>query len=110
MKSVLTVAGSDSGGGAGIQGDLKTMMAFGVYGTSAVTALTAQNTLGVDAIQTVPSEFVEAQIDAVMTDMGCDAFKTGMLSSEGTIKVVANAIRRYHVEKTVVDPVGRTAN
>ena len=77
----LTIAGSDSGGGAGIQADLKTFAAFGVYGTSAITALTAQNTLGVTAIHVVPSEFVTAQIEAVAADIGCDAVKTGMLGA-----------------------------
>ena len=84
MKRALTIAGSDSGGGAGIQADLKTFMAFGVHGMSAITALTAQNTVGVQGIFEVSPEFVRKQIESVMTDIGADAAKTGMLSNAGS--------------------------
>ena len=105
MKRVLTVAGSDSGGGAGVQADLKTFAAFGVYGTSAVTAVTAQNTVAVTRVQEIDPEVVAAQIDAVLTDIGCDAAKTGMLSSAAIIEAVAEALRRHAVPHLVVDPV-----
>jgi hydroxymethylpyrimidine/phosphomethylpyrimidine kinase len=101
----LTIAGSDSGGGAGIQADLKTFGAFGVYGTSAITAVTAQNTLGVRAIHEVPPEIVAAQIDAVLEDIGADAVKTGMLSSAAIIEAVADRLRAHSVAALVVDPV-----
>lgn len=101
----LTIAGSDSGGGAGIQADLKTFYAFGVYGTSAVTAVTAQNTLGVRAIHELPPEVVAAQIDAVLEDIGADATKTGMLSSAAIIEAVADRLRAHSVRGLVVDPV-----
>ncbi len=105
MKRVLTIAGSDSGGGAGIQADLKAFAARGVYGMSAITALTAQNTVGVQGVFEVPPEFVAQQIDAVMTDIGADAWKTGMLSNAAIIQVVAEKAREYGVERLVVDPV-----
>ena len=101
----LTVAGSDSGGGAGIQADLKTFAAFGVYGMSAVTAITAQNTLGVRAIHEVPAAMVAAQIDAVLDDIGADAVKTGMLLSAPIIEAVADRLRAHGVRRLVVDPV-----
>lgn len=101
----LTIAGSDSGGGAGIQADLKTFAAFGVYGASAVTAVTAQNTLGVQAIHEVPADVVAAQIDAVLSDIGADAVKTGMLSSTAIIEAVADRLRAYGITRLVVDPV-----
>jgi hydroxymethylpyrimidine/phosphomethylpyrimidine kinase len=101
----LTIAGSDSGGGAGIQADLKTFFALGVYGTSAVTAVTAQNTQGVRAIHEIPPEVVAAQIDAVMEDIGADAAKTGMLSGVPIIEVVADRLRAHSVAALVVDPV-----
>jgi hydroxymethylpyrimidine/phosphomethylpyrimidine kinase len=101
----LTIAGSDSGGGAGIQADLKTFAAFGVYGSSAITAITAQNTIGVRAIHEVPAEIVAAQIDAVLEDIGADAAKTGMLSSVRIIETVANRLRAHAVAALVVDPV-----
>ena len=101
----LTIAGSDSSGGAGIQADLKTFAAFGVYGASAVTAITAQNTLGVGAIHEVPAEVVTAQIDAVLSDIGADAVKTGMLFSTAIIEAVAYRLRAYGVTHLVVDPV-----
>ena len=105
MKKVLTIAGSDSGGGAGIQADLKAFAARGVYGMSALTAITAQNTLGVQGVHELPSEFVGQQIDSVMTDIGADAWKTGMLSNARIIRVLADRVRRYGVELLVVDPV-----
>jgi hydroxymethylpyrimidine/phosphomethylpyrimidine kinase len=101
----LTVAGSDSGGGAGIQADLKTFAALGVYGASVITAITAQNTVGVRAIHEVPAEVVAAQIDAVLEDIGADAAKTGMLSSAEIIDVVADRLRAHRVRNLVVDPV-----
>jgi hydroxymethylpyrimidine/phosphomethylpyrimidine kinase len=105
MKKALTIAGSDSGGGAGIQADLKTFMAFGVYGMSAVTALTAQNTVGVQGIFDVSPGFVRDQIRSVMTDIGADAAKTGMLSNAGIVRAVADAVREFHIPNLVVDPV-----
>jgi len=101
----LTIAGSDSGGGAGIQADLKTFAAFGVYGASAITAVTAQNTLGVLAIHEVPADVVAAQIDAVLDDIGADAAKTGMLSSASIIEAVADRLRAHSFAPLVVDPV-----
>jgi hydroxymethylpyrimidine/phosphomethylpyrimidine kinase len=101
----LTIAGSDSGGGAGIQADLKTFAAFGVYGSSAITAITAQNTIGVLAVHEVPADVVAAQIDAVLEDIGADAAKTGMLSSVGIIETVADRLRVHAVGALVVDPV-----
>ena len=101
---VLTVAGSDSGGGAGIQADLKTITLLGSYGMSAITALTAQNTRGVSAIRAVPPEFVDAQLEAVLSDIGADTVKTGMLLNSGIIAVVAAAIQRHGL-LAVVDPV-----
>jgi hydroxymethylpyrimidine/phosphomethylpyrimidine kinase len=105
MKTALTIAGSDSGGGAGIQADLKTFAALGVYGASAIVALTAQNTLGVFGIHEVPPDFVAAQIDAVLSDIGADAVKTGMLSSAAIVEVVAERLRFYGVSRLVIDPV-----
>ncbi len=105
MKRALTIAGSDSGGGAGIQADLKTFMAFGVHGMSAVTALTAQNTVGVQGIFEVSPEFVRKQIESVMSDIGADAAKTGMLSSAEIVRTVAEAVRTFRVPNLVVDPV-----
>src|SRR5262245_23815196 len=101
----LTIAGSDSGGGAGIQADLKTFAAFGVYGTSAITALTAQNTKGVSGVHLVPSEFVTAQIEAVAADIGCDAVKTGMLATSAIVEAAAAAIEALELPNLVVDPV-----
>jgi hydroxymethylpyrimidine/phosphomethylpyrimidine kinase len=105
MKTALTIAGSDSGGGAGIQADLKTFAAHRVYGTSAITALTAQNTLGVEAVHLVPAEFVTAQIEAVAGDIGCDAVKTGMLATSAIVEVVAAAVEELELPNLVVDPV-----
>lgn len=101
----LTIAGSDSGAGAGIQADLKTFAAFGVYGTTAVTAVTAQNTLGVSDIHTVPVSSIAAQIEAVLTDIGAGAIKTGMLPTAECIRIVAATLRRFGAPNLVVDPV-----
>jgi hydroxymethylpyrimidine/phosphomethylpyrimidine kinase len=101
----LTIAGSDSGGGAGIQADLKTFQALGVYGTSAITAITAQNTLGVRAVHEVPTAVIADQIDAVVEDIGIDAAKTGMLSSAAIIATVADRVRHWRIERLVIDPV-----
>ena len=101
----LTIAGSDSGGGAGIQADLKTFCAFKVYGTSAITAVTAQNTTGVQSIHPVPVETLRAQIDAVVTDLRPNALKTGMLPNQETVCEVAAAIREHKVNSYVMDPV-----
>lgn len=105
MFRTLTIAGSDSGGGAGIQADLKTFAARGVYGTSAITAITAQNTLGVTGVLELPIEMIAAQIDAVLGDIGTDSAKTGMLSSVPIIQTVAAKLREWKIEKLVVDPV-----
>lgn len=105
QKRALTIAGSDSGGGAGIQADLKTFTVLGVYGASAITALTAQNTLGVQAIEKIPSEFVARQIDAVLSDMGADAVKTGMLMNAAVVEAVAEALARHSQKNLIVDPV-----
>ena len=103
--AVMTIAGSDSGGGAGIQADLKTFSALGVFGTSTITAITAQNTVGVTAVHEIPTEVISAQIDAVVTDIGADAVKTGMLSSSEIVETVAEAVRRHGITNLVVDPV-----
>ena len=105
MKTALTIAGSDSCGGAGIQADLKSMTMNGVYAMSAITALTAQNTTGVTAIQEATPAFLQAQLDAVFTDIFPDAVKVGMVSSAGLIHVIAQSLRRYQAKNIVVDPV-----
>jgi len=105
IPKAMTIAGSDSGGGAGIQADLKTFAALGVYGTSTLTAITAQNTLGVMGVHEVPIEMISAQIDAVLGDIGADAVKTGMLASSTIIECVAEAMTRHQVQRLVVDPV-----
>ncbi|MCL1981316.1 MAG: bifunctional hydroxymethylpyrimidine kinase/phosphomethylpyrimidine kinase [Proteobacteria bacterium] len=102
---VLTIAGSDSGGGAGIQADLKTIAANGCYGMSVITALTAQNTLGVTGIHAVPVEFVAAQLEAVLTDIGVDAIKIGMLFSADLICSVAACLQKFKPDFIVLDPV-----
>jgi len=102
---VLTIAGSDSGGGAGIQADLKTFSALGCYGMSVITALTAQNTRGVTGIHAVPPDFAVQQIEAVFSDMGADAVKIGMLYSAELIEAVAAALREHGARKIVLDPV-----
>jgi hydroxymethylpyrimidine/phosphomethylpyrimidine kinase len=101
----VTIAGSDSSGGAGIQADLKTFSAFGVYGASVITALTAQNTKGVSAIERVPADFVCAQIDAVFSDLDVNAVKIGMVWQEDVIDAVAAALLRWHQTVVVLDPV-----
>ena len=103
--TILAIAGSDSGGGAGIQADLKTFAAHGCYGATAITAITAQNTLGVAAIHPVPVETVTAQIEAVLGDIGADAVKIGMLFSPALIQAVAGCLRRLAVKNIVLDPV-----
>jgi hydroxymethylpyrimidine/phosphomethylpyrimidine kinase len=105
MKRILTIAGSDSGGGAGIQADLKTITLLGGFGMSVLTALTAQNTVGVSAIHPVPPEFIGQQLDAVLSDIGADAVKTGMLFNADAIEVVADRLSAYGIKKIVVDPV-----
>ena len=105
MKTALTIAGSDSSGGAGIQADLKTMTMNGVYAMSAITALTAQNTTGVRAVTEVTPVFSQQQIDAVFEDIRPDAVKIGMVSSGELIRVIAERLRFYHAENVVVDPV-----
>jgi hydroxymethylpyrimidine/phosphomethylpyrimidine kinase len=101
----LTIAGSDSSGGAGIQADLKTFAALGVYGASAITALTAQNTQGVTGIHDVPPDFIAAQIDAVFADLDVAAVKIGMLSQTATVETVARALDRHQAKNIVLDPV-----
>lgn len=105
IPKALTIAGSDSGGGAGIQADLKTFTAFRVFGMSVLTAITAQNSLGVQGIENLSPGFVARQLDSVLGDFGADAAKCGMLSTSGIIRVVAAKLREYRVEKLVVDPV-----
>ncbi|WP_369284126.1 bifunctional hydroxymethylpyrimidine kinase/phosphomethylpyrimidine kinase [Oscillibacter sp. GMB15532] len=105
MKTALSIAGSDSSGGAGIQADIKTMTVNGVYAMSAVTALTAQNTTGVQGIFEVPPEFLAQQLDCVFTDIPPDAVKIGMVSSAGLIQVIAEKLRQYNAANIVVDPV-----
>ena len=102
---VLTIAGSDSGGGAGIQADLKTFAALGCYGMTAITALTAQNTVGVQGIHAVPADFLKAQIQSVLDDIGADAIKIGMLHEPAIVEVVAWAIDHYQLRNVVLDPV-----
>lgn len=101
----LTIAGSDSSGGAGIQADLKTFAALGVYGASAITALTAQNTKGVSGIHAVPADFVTAQIDAVFSDLAVGAVKIGMVAQVGSIDAIASALARWRPSHVVLDPV-----
>ena len=101
----MTIAGSDSGGGAGIQADLKTFAALGVYGSSVLTAVTAQNTRGVFAVAEVPEEVIALQIDVVLEDIGAEAAKTGMLSSSSIVETVAGRLEAWGVDNLVVDPV-----
>lgn len=105
MKKVLTIAGSDSSGGAGIQADLKTISALGVYGMSVITAVTAQNTIGVQAVMDVNPEIVEAQMRAVFDDIEVDAVKIGMVSNSRTISVIQKLLVEYKAENIVLDPV-----
>lgn len=101
----LTIAGSDSGGGAGIQADLKTFQELGVFGASAITALTAQNSLGVQRIKTVSASMVASQVESVLADIGADVVKTGMLPTAAIVEKVARAVRKHNVARLVVDPV-----
>ena len=105
MRTALTIAGSDSSAGAGIQADLKTFAAHGVYGTSAITAITAQNTLGVIEAEALSADLVTAQIEAVMADIGAHAAKTGMLANAAIVEAVAAAIEDLEIPLVVVDPV-----
>lgn len=105
MNTALTIAGSDSSGGAGIQADIKTMTANGIYAMSAITALTAQNTTGVTGIMEVTPEFLEEQLDCIFTDIRPDAIKTGMVSSGNLIKSIAAKLKQYDAKNIVVDPV-----
>ena len=105
MRTALTIAGSDSGGGAGIQADLRTFTAHGVHGTTAITAITAQNTLGVTAVLALPPDIVVAQIDAVVTDLGADVVKIGMLANAAIAAAVADALVRHRLSPVVLDPV-----
>ena len=105
MKSVLTIAGSDSSGGAGIQADIKTMTVHGVFAQSAITALTAQNTLGVYGVMEVDPEFLKQQIDCVFEDIRPDAVKIGMVSSAELVDVIAERLQHYEAINVVVDPV-----
>ena len=102
---VLTIAGSDSGGGAGIQADIKTISAMGCFATSAITAITIQNTIGVQAVHPVPLHILAGQIDAVLSDIGADAIKVGMLHSASVVKIVAKKIGEYGIRNVVLDPV-----
>lgn len=102
MHTALTIAGSDSSGGAGVQADLKTMLANGVFGESVITALTAQNTMGVDAVMNVPADFIEAQMKAVFTDIFPDAVKIGMTSSVDTIEAIAAGLVKYKAKNIVL--------
>ena len=94
MKKILTIAGSDSGGGAGIQADLKAITVLGGYGMSVITALTAQNTVGVQGVQSVPIPFIEQQLESVLSDIGTDAAKTGMLANPEIVRVVATGLKK----------------
>lgn len=105
MKTAVTIAGSDSSGGAGIQADIKTMIANGVYAMSAITALTAQNTTGVTLIQNATAEFVGEELDAIFTDIFPDAVKIGMVSESEIVKVIASKLKQYEAKNIVVDPV-----
>ena len=104
-KRVLTIAGSDSGGGAGIQADIKAISAMGCYAASAITAVTVQNTIGVQAVHPVPLDILEGQIDAVLSDIGADAVKIGMLHSAEVVDLVVRMIEKYRIHNLVLDPV-----
>jgi hydroxymethylpyrimidine kinase/phosphomethylpyrimidine kinase len=110
MRTAMTVAGSDSSAGAGIQADLKTFAAFGVYGMSVVTAITAQNTLGVSRVEALSPELVVAQMDAVLSDIGADVVKTGMLGNRAIVEAVTAKLVEFKVERIVVDPVLRASD
>ncbi|MBT8519431.1 bifunctional hydroxymethylpyrimidine kinase/phosphomethylpyrimidine kinase [Polynucleobacter paneuropaeus] len=110
IPKILTIAGSDSGGGAGVQADLKVITALGGYGMTVITAITAQNTLGVTAIQDVDLAVIEAQIDAVLNDIGADSIKIGMLASPEIVQVVANSLRKHDITRIILDPVLRATS
>src|ERR1700730_5722521 len=110
MRTALTIAGSDSSGGAGIQADLKTFAAFGLYGASAITAVTAQSTLGIEAALALPADLVTAQIEAVAGDLTIHATKVGMLSNAAIVEAVAAAIAELDLPLVVVDPVLVSSN
>jgi len=110
ISKVLTIAGSDSGGGAGVQADLKVITALGGYGMSVITAITAQNTLGVTAIQDIDLAVIEAQIDAVLNDIGADSVKIGMLASPEIVQVVAASLRKHGITRIILDPVLRATS
>ncbi len=110
IPKILTIAGSDSGGGAGVQADLKVITALGGYGMSVITAITAQNTLGVTTIQDVDLAVIEAQIDAVLNDIGADSIKIGMLASPEIVQVVANSLRKHDITRIILDPVLRATS
>ncbi|NCX40422.1 MAG: hypothetical protein EBX07_02820 [Burkholderiaceae bacterium] len=110
IPKVLSIAGSDSGGGAGIQADLKVITALGGFGMTAITAITAQNTLGVTRIQDIDLDVIEAQIDAVVTDIGVDVVKIGMLASPAIVKTVATCLKKHGIRKIVLDPVLRATS
>lgn len=105
IPKALTIAGSDSGGGAGIQADLKTFSALGVHGSSVITAITAQNTKEVTAVHNVPLDIIEKQIDAVLSDIGANAVKIGMLSNSEIIKTISKKLKNYNIKNIVLDPV-----
>ncbi len=105
MRKVLTIAGSDSCCGAGAQADLKTISALGAYGTCAITAVTAQNTLGVSSVFEIPAASVGQQIDAVISDIGADALKTGMLTNEEVVEIVSDRVKKHKLRNLVVDPI-----
>ena len=105
MKTVLTIAGSDCSGGAGIQADLKTMTALGVYGESVITALTAQNTMGVADIMPIPPDFLEKQLECVFTDIKPDAVKLGMVTGQEQMCVIRDCLMKYQAKHVVMDPV-----
>jgi hydroxymethylpyrimidine/phosphomethylpyrimidine kinase len=105
IPKALTIAGSDSGGGAGIQADLKTFSALGVHGSSVITVITAQNTKEVTAVHNIPLDVIEKQIDAVLSDIGADAVKIGMLSNSEIIKKVSSKLKNYNIKNIVLDPV-----
>ena len=105
MKRVVTIAGSDTGGGAGIQADLKTIASLGGHGMSVIIALTAQNSVGIQSVYPIPLFFIEAQMDAVFSDMGADAAKTGMLWEAAVVKLVAKKLASFRINRLVVAPV-----
>jgi len=105
VRRALTIAGSDSGGGAGVQADLKTFTAFQIYGMSVITAVTAQNTLGVQEVKVMPPEFVASQLHSVLSDIGTDTVKTGMLATKEIVEIVSEVLDEFQIKKIVVDPI-----